>query len=61
MLSVFTRLATIAKTIEEGVMAQTGVEEAFMTHPIFGILTCCPSNIGPFRAVQNGGEWRRAA
>jgi len=22
------------------------VEEAFMKHPIFGILTCCPSNIG---------------
>ena len=46
VLSVFTRLSVIAKTIEEGVMAQTGVEEAFMKHPIFGILTCCPSNIG---------------
>ena len=46
VLSVFTRLSVIAKTIEEGVKKQTGVEEAFMKHPIFGILTCCPSNIG---------------
>jgi creatine kinase len=46
VLSVFTRLSVIATAIEEGVKKQTGVEEAFMKHPIFGILTCCPSNIG---------------
>jgi protein-arginine kinase len=43
---VFTRLSEGAKVIEEGVKAATGAEVAFMMHPIFGSLTCCPSNIG---------------
>ena len=34
------------QTIEDGVKKETGAEQAFMTHPIFGCLTCCPSNIG---------------
>ena len=46
VLSVFTRLSEFAKVVEEGVKKETGVEEAFMKHPIFGCLTCCPSNIG---------------
>lgn len=43
---VFTRLAKGAHLITEGVKAITGKEEAFMMHPIFGSITCCPSNIG---------------
>jgi creatine kinase len=46
VLGVFTRLAEGAKMIKAGVEAETGEEEAFMMHPIFGSLTCCPSNIG---------------
>ena len=39
-------LIKAAQTIEDGVKKETGAEQAFMTHPIFGCLTCCPSNIG---------------
>jgi protein-arginine kinase len=46
VLGVFTRLAEGAKMIKAGVEAETGAKEAFMMHPIFGSLTCCPSNIG---------------
>eukprot|EP01043_Picozoa_sp_COSAG02_P003660 COSAG02_NODE_91_length_37690_cov_91.664840_4_plen_449_part_00 len=46
VLGVFTRLAEGAKLIEEGVKKETGADAAFMMHPIFGSLTCCPSNIG---------------
>ena len=46
VLGVFTRLAEGAKMIEAGIKAETGEAEAFMMHPIFGSLTCCPSNIG---------------
>eukprot|EP01048_Picozoa_sp_COSAG05_P007095 COSAG05_NODE_489_length_9314_cov_115.648655_6_plen_559_part_01 len=46
VLGVFTRLADGAKMIKAGVEAETGAAEAFMMHPIFGSLTCCPSNIG---------------
>ncbi|MFK5927831.1 MAG: phosphagen kinase, partial [Desulfuromusa sp.] len=44
--AVFERLSAGAKVIEEGVKAITGVDEAFMMHPKFGAVTCCPSNIG---------------
>ena len=46
MLGVFTRLAKGVKLIEEGIKKESGVEEAFMMHTIFGSLSCCPSNIG---------------
>jgi len=46
VLGVFTRLAEGAKMIKAGVEKETGAAEAFMMHPIFGSLTCCPSNIG---------------
>ncbi len=46
VLRVFTRLAEGAKMIEEGIKQETGASTAFMMHPIFGSLTCCPSNIG---------------
>ncbi|MCD6581986.1 MAG: hypothetical protein J7K90_09315 [Desulfuromusa sp.] len=44
--AVFERLSAGAKAIEEGVKAITGIDEAFMMHPKFGAVTCCPSNIG---------------
>ena len=43
---VFTRLAVGAGLITEGVKKVTGEDDAFMSHPIFGMITCCPSNIG---------------
>ena len=46
VLNVFTRLSEGAKMIEEGIKKENGEEAAFMMHPIFGSLTCCPSNIG---------------
>ena len=46
VLGVFTRLSEGAKLIEAGVKKETGEDTAFMMHPIFGSLTCCPSNIG---------------
>ena len=32
--------------IEEGIKQETGASTAYMMHPIFGSLTCCPFNIG---------------
>ena len=46
VLNVFTRLSEGAKMIEAGIKKETGEADAFMMHPIFGSLTCCPSNIG---------------
>jgi protein-arginine kinase len=46
VLGVFTRLSEGAKLIEAGIKKETGEDTAFMMHPIFGSLTCCPSNIG---------------
>jgi creatine kinase len=46
VLGVFTRLSEGAKLIEAGIKKETGEDAAFMMHPIFGSLTCCPSNIG---------------
>ena len=43
---VFALLSKGAKMIEDGVKAVTGKETAFMMHPKFGSVTCCPSNIG---------------
>ncbi|XP_001641899.2 arginine kinase isoform X2 [Nematostella vectensis] len=43
---VFTRLSRGAKAIEDGVKEATGAKDAFMMHPTFGSVTCCPTNIG---------------
>ena len=43
---VFKLLSRGAHAIEEGVKKVTGQKEAFMMHPIFGAITCCPSNLG---------------
>ena len=44
--AVFALLSKGAKMIEDGVKTVTGKETAFMMHPKFGSVTCCPSNIG---------------
>ena len=44
--AVFARLSAGARVIEDGVRKITGAEDAFMMHPKFGAVTCCPSNIG---------------
>ena len=46
VLGVFTRLYDGIQTIRAGVTKITGAEEPFMIHPIFGNVTCCPSNLG---------------
>ncbi len=46
VLGVFTRLYDGIQTIRAGVTEITGAEEPFMVHPIFGNVTCCPSNLG---------------
>lgn len=43
---VFELLSRGTNEIETGVKAQTGQAEAFMMHPKFGAITCCPSNLG---------------
>jgi protein-arginine kinase len=44
--SVFERLSRGVKAIEEGIKTVTGKKEVFMSHPIYGMITCCPSNLG---------------
>jgi protein-arginine kinase len=46
VLGVFTRLYDGIQIIRAGVTQITGKEEPFMIHPIFGNVTCCPSNLG---------------
>ena len=43
---VFALLSKGAGAIEEGIKKVTGAENAFMMHPKFGAITCCPSNLG---------------
>tara|TARA_B100000780_G_scaffold169358_1_gene118513 strand:- start:950 stop:2170 length:1221 start_codon:yes stop_codon:yes gene_type:complete len=43
---VFALLAKGANAIEAGIKNITGNEEAYMMHPKFGAITCCPSNLG---------------
>jgi len=44
---VFDRLSRGIAAIEEGLHKVLGSEEGvFMTHPTFGCVTCCPSNLG---------------
>ena len=44
--AVFELLSRGANAIEAGVKRVTGKAEAFMMHPKFGAITCCPSNLG---------------
>jgi protein-arginine kinase len=44
--SVFERLGRGVKAIEDGIKQITGRQEVFSCHPIYGMITCCPSNLG---------------
>nr|ABH10974.1 arginine kinase [Suberites ficus] len=44
--SVFSRLSRGIEAIEKGLKRVTGRAEVFMTDPILGVITCCPSNLG---------------
>ena len=43
---VFERLGRGIAAIEAGIKTITGRNEVFMSDPILGVLTCCPSNLG---------------
>jgi len=43
---VFERLSRGIAAIEEGVKKVTGKSTIFMSDPILGMVTCCPSNLG---------------
>ena len=43
---VFERLSRGIAAIEEGIKKVTGKTSVFMSDPILGLVTCCPSNLG---------------
>ncbi len=43
---VFERLGRGINAIEEGLKKITGQETVFMSDPVLGMITCCPSNLG---------------
>ncbi len=43
---VFERLSRGIKAIEDGVRKVTGEADIFMSDPVLGMVTCCPSNLG---------------
>ena len=43
---VFERLGRGIAAIEAGIKKITGRNEVFMSDPILGVITCCPSNLG---------------
>jgi len=44
--SVFSRLGRGAAAIEKYVKQESGQDQVFMSDPILGMITCCPTNIG---------------
>jgi len=44
--SVFDRLGRGVKAVEDGLKKIKGIEEVFMSDPILGMISCCPSNLG---------------
>lgn len=43
---VFERLGRGIKAIEDGIKKVKKMEKIFMSDPILGLITCCPSNLG---------------
>jgi protein-arginine kinase len=43
---VFTRLSNGVKMIEENLAKALETDKVFSMHPKFGVVTCCPSNLG---------------
>lgn len=46
VMRVFERLSRGISAVEEGLRKITGKSPIFMSDPILGLVTCCPSNIG---------------
>ena len=44
--SVFRRLSDGVKLIEQGLQKETKSNDVYMSDPILGMITCCPSNLG---------------
>jgi len=44
--SVFSRLGRGVAAIEKGLKKETGEDPVFMSNPILGMVTCCPTNVG---------------
>ena len=43
---VFERLGMMINTIEAKLKEKTKKEKVFMSDPVLGMITCCPSNLG---------------
>ena len=43
---VFNRLSLGVKSIEEGIQRIKGTTDVFMSDPVLGMISCCPSNLG---------------
>jgi creatine kinase len=46
VVGVLSKLARGVKAVEQGIIATTGTAEPFARHPILGMVTCCPTNLG---------------
>jgi len=44
--SVFDRLGRAAGAVEKAIQDETKKEDVFMSHPVLGMITCCPTNLG---------------
>ena len=44
--AVFSRLSRGVRSIEESLKKITIREVVFMSHPVLGMITCCPTNLG---------------
>ena len=44
--SVFDRFSRGVGAVEENLKKITGRDTVFMSHPLMGMITCCPSNLG---------------
>lgn len=44
--SVFDRLSRGVGAVEENLKKITGKDKVFMSDPVVGMITCCPSNLG---------------
>lgn len=44
--SVFDRFSKAVGCIEAGIKQVLGVEKAFLSDPVVGMIACCPSNLG---------------
>jgi creatine kinase len=46
IVAVVTKLSKAVQAISAGVAATTGAATPFAQHPILGMITCCPTNLG---------------